>query len=171
MKKKVSEEALADHKLLKIVSEEEVSEEEVSEEEVPPRATLPFGRNNSFWVSGSSQTATGIVHRRGRDRRGGGGAPQEESTGARRGGGTRPSDAALNRTNRQRLDALSRRYPGKLELRAPNGATPIHLRMQAQAASRLDHIEARVTFTAAGATGSRLVSMGPGQNLGPRGLH
>ena len=61
-------------------------------------------------------------------------------------GGTRPSDAALNRTNRQRLDALSRRYPGKLELRAPNGATPIHLRMQAQAASRLDHIEARVTF-------------------------
>ena len=31
--------------------------------------------------------------------------------------------------------------------------------MQAQAASRLDHIEARVTFTAAGATGSRLVSI------------
>ena len=75
-------------------------------------------------------------------------AAQEESTGARRVGGTRPSDAALNRTNRQRLDALSRRYPGKLELR-----------MQAQAASRLDHIEARVTFTAAGATGSRLVSI------------
>ena len=71
---------------------------------------------------------------------------------SKRVGGTRPSDAALNRTNRQRLDALSRRYPGKLELRAPNGATPIHLRMQAQAASRLDHIEAR-------ATGSRLVSI------------
>ena len=59
----------------------------------------------------------------------------------------------------KRLDALSRRYPGKLELRAPNGATPIHLRMQAQAASRLDHIEARVTLAAAGATGSRLVSI------------
>ena len=96
---------------------------------------------------------------------------QEESKhGGAPGRGTRPSDDALNRTNRQRLDALSRRYPGKLELRAPNGATPIHLRMQAQAASRLDHIEARVTFTAAGATGSRLVSMGPDQNLGPRGL-
>ena len=86
-------------------------------------------------------------------------AAQEESTEGRRVGGTRPSDAALNRTNRQRLDALSRRYPGKLELRAPNGATPIHLRMQAQAASRLDHIEARVTLAAAGATGSRLVSI------------
>ena len=96
---------------------------------------------------------------------------QEESKhGGAPGRGTRPSDDALNRTNRQRLDALSRRYPGKLELRAPNGATPIHLRMQAQAASRLDHIEALVTFTAAGATGSRLVSMGPDQNLGPRGL-
>ena len=86
-------------------------------------------------------------------------AAQEASTEGRRAGGTRPSDAALNRTNRQRLDALSRRYPGKLELRAPNGATPIHLRMQAQAASRLDHIEARVTLAAAGATGSRLVSI------------
>ena len=84
---------------------------------------------------------------------------QEESKhGGAPGRGTRPSDDALNRTNRQRLDALSRRYPGKLELRAPDGATPIHLRMQTQAASRLDHIEARVTFTAAGATGSRLVS-------------
>ena len=99
-------------------------------------------------------------------------APDEENTGARQVGGTRPSDAALNKANRQRLDALSRRYPGKLELRAPDGATPIHLRMQAQAASRLDHIDARVTFMAAGGTGSRLVSihMGTDQNLGPRGL-
>ena len=65
-----------------------------------------------------------------------GDAAQEESTGARRVGGTRPSDAALNRTNRQRLDALSRRYPGKLELRAPDGATPIHTPADA-GASRL----------------------------------
>ena len=31
--------------------------------------------------------------------------------------------------------------------------------MQAQAASRLDHIDARVTFMVAGGTGSRLVSI------------
>ena len=61
-------------------------------------------------------------------------------------------------------------------MRAPNGATPIHLWMQAQAASRLDHIEARVTLAAAGATGSRLVSIldqtrtwDPARGLSPPG--
>ena len=46
--------------------------------------------------------------------------------------GARPSHTALNIRNKTRLEALSRRYPGKLELRAPQGATPITLRMQAQ---------------------------------------
>ena len=63
----------------------------------------------------------------------------------------------MNIRNKTRLDALSRRYPGKLELRAPQGATPITLRMQAQTAARFDDILAHVTFTGAGDKDSRLV--------------
>ena len=71
--------------------------------------------------------------------------------------GARPSHTALNIRNKTRLEALSRRYPGKLELRAPQGATPITLRMQAQTAARFDDILAHVTFTGAGDKDSRLV--------------
>ena len=71
----------------------------------------------------------------------------------------RPSHTALNIRNKTRLEALSRRYPGKLELRAPQGATPITLRMQAQTAARFDDILAHVTFTGAGDKDSRLVPL------------
>ena len=36
--------------------------------------------------------------------------------------GTGPSHTELNIRNKRWLEALSRRYPGKLELRAPQGA-------------------------------------------------
>ena len=74
--------------------------------------------------------------------------------------GTGPSHTELNIRNKRRLGALSRRYPAKLELRAPQkGATPIILRMQAQTAARFDDVLAHVTFTGAGSKGSRLVPL------------
>ena len=70
------------------------------------------------------------------------------------------------------LKALSQRYPGQLELvRAPLGATPLNLRMQAQTAARYEDILAHVTLTGAGSRDSRLLPiwdqtrvccMGPG---------
>ena len=59
----------------------------------------------------------------------------------------------LNIRSKRRLEALSRRYPEKLELRAPQGATPIALRMQAQTAARFEDVLAHVTFTGAGTLG------------------
>jgi len=52
----------------------------------------------------------------------------------------RPSHTEMNTRSKRRLEALSRRYPGKLELRAPQGATPVNLRMQALTAARFDDI-------------------------------
>ena len=58
---------------------------------------------------------------------------------------------------KRRLEALSRRYPAKLELRVPHGATPVNLRMQALTAARFDDILfAHVTFTGTGSRDSRL---------------
>ena len=56
----------------------------------------------------------------------------------------------------------SQRYPQrpeKLELRAPLGATPLDLRMQAQTAARFEDILAHVTLslTGAGSRDSRLL--------------
>ena len=48
---------------------------------------------------------------------------------------------------------------GKLELRAPQGATPITLRMQAQTAARFEDVLAHVTFTGTGGKNSRLVPL------------
>ena len=56
----------------------------------------------------------------------------------------------MNTRSKRRLEALSRRYPGKLELRAPQGATPVTLRMQALTAARFDDIQAHVSFAGAG---------------------
>ena len=73
-----------------------------------------------------------------------------------------------------RLSDISRRkrYPGKLELRAPKGATPITLRMQAQTAARFEDVLAHVTFTGAGSKGGQPSGplMGPDQSMGPGGL-
>jgi hypothetical protein len=55
------------------------------------------------------------------------------------------------------LKALSQRYPGQLELRAPLGATPLNLRMSAQTAARYEDILAHVTLTGAGSRDSRLL--------------
>ena len=49
-----------------------------------------------------------------------------------------------------------RRYPGKLELRAPQGATPVTLRMQALTAARFDDVLAHVSFMGTGSEDSRL---------------
>ena len=77
--------------------------------------------------------------------------------GGRRAGGRRTQALGLatelNIRNKRRLEALSRRYPEKLELRAPQGATPIALRMQAQTAARFEDVLAHVTFTGAGTLG------------------
>ena len=55
------------------------------------------------------------------------------------------------------LKALSQRYPGQLELRAPLRATPLNLRMQAQTAARYEDILAHVTLIGAGSRDSRLL--------------
>ena len=68
----------------------------------------------------------------------------------------RPSHTEMNTRSKRRLEALSRRYPGKLELRAPQGATPVNLRMQALTAARFDDILAHVSFTGTGSKDSRL---------------
>ena len=82
-----------------------------------------------------------------------------ETEGRETGEGAGPSHTELNIRNKTRLDALSRRYPGKLELRAPQGATPITLRMQAQTAARFDDVLAHVAFTGTGGKDSRLVPL------------
>ena len=69
---------------------------------------------------------------------------------------TRPSHTETNSRSKRRLEALSRRFLGKLELRVPQGATPITLRMQALTAARFDDILAHVTFTGTGSRDSRL---------------
>ena len=68
----------------------------------------------------------------------------------------RPSHTEMNTRSKRRLEALSRRYPGKLELRVPQGATPVTLCMQALTAARFDDILAHVTFTGTGSRDSRL---------------
>ena len=68
----------------------------------------------------------------------------------------RPSHTEMNTRSKRRLEALSRRYPAKLELRVPQGATPVNLRMQALTAARFDDILAHVTFTGTGSRDSRL---------------
>ena len=74
-------------------------------------------------------------------------------------GGAGPGHTELNIRNQTRLEALSRRYPGKLELRAPQKATLITLRMQAQTAARFEDVFAHVTFTGTGGKDSRLVPL------------
>ena len=64
---------------------------------------------------------------------------------------------ALMEENKGMLKALSQRYPGQLELRAPLGTTPLNLRMQAQTAARYEDILAHVTLTGAGSRDSRLL--------------
>ena len=71
----------------------------------------------------------------------------------------RPSHTEMNTRSKRRLEALSRRYPGKLELRAPQGATPVTLRMQALTAARFDDIQAHVSFAGTGSKDSRLYSL------------
>ena len=63
------------------------------------------------------------------------------------------------RVSPARLEALSRRYPGKLELRAPQGATPTTLRVQAQTASRFEDVLAHVTFAGMCGKNSRLIPL------------
>ena len=66
---------------------------------------------------------------------------------------------------------LNQRYPGRLELRAPQGATPTTLRMQAQTAARYEDILAHVTLTGTGGPGQPSgPPMGPDQSVGPGGL-
>ena len=72
-------------------------------------------------------------------------------------GGATPARTALIEENKRMLKALSQRYPGHLELRAPLGATPLNLRMQAQTAARYEDILAHVTLTGAGSRDSRLL--------------
>ena len=81
------------------------------------------------------------------------GRETEERAGRR---AARPSHTEMNTRSKRRLEALSRRYPGKLELRAPQGATPVNLRMQALTAARFDDILAHVSFTGTGSKDSRL---------------
>ena len=71
----------------------------------------------------------------------------------------RPQNTIMNVENKQRLSALRRRFPGKITLRAPEGATPVTLHAQAQAAARLEDILAHVTITETGRTTSRAVSL------------
>ena len=63
---------------------------------------------------------------------------EAEGRAARR--AARPSHTEMNTRSKRRLEALSRRYPAKLELRVPQGATPVNLRMQALTAVRFDDI-------------------------------
>jgi hypothetical protein len=72
-------------------------------------------------------------------------------------GGATPGHTELIEEKKRRLKALSQRYPGQLELRAPLGATPLNLRMQAQTAARFEDILAHVTLTGAGSRDSRLL--------------
>ena len=93
-----------------------------------------------------------------------------DTSGKASAGGATPARTALIEDNKRMLKALSQRYPGQLELRAPLGATPLNLRMQAQTAARYEDILAHVTLTGAGSRDSRLlpiwdqtrVCMGPG---------
>jgi hypothetical protein len=55
-------------------------------------------------------------------------------------GGATPGHTELIEENKRRLKALSQRYPGQLELRAPLRATPLSLRVQAQTAARFAKI-------------------------------
>ena len=73
------------------------------------------------------------------------------------GGATPARIRELIEENKRLLKALSQRYPGQLELRAPLGATPSSLRMQAQTAARFEDILAHVTLTGAGSRDSRLL--------------
>ena len=88
--------------------------------------------------------------------------PQEgrrDDDGRASAGGATPGRTELIEENKRRLKALRQRYPGQLELRAPLGATPLDLRMQAQTAARFEDILAHVTLslTGAGSRDSRLL--------------
>ena len=89
-------------------------------------------------------------------------------------GGATPGRTELIEENKRRLKALRQRYPGQLELRAPLGATPLDLRMQAQTAARFEDILAHVTLslTGAGSRDSRLLPIygTRDQSMGPEGL-
>ena len=66
---------------------------------------------------------------------------------------------------------LNQRYPGRLELRAPQGATPTTLRMQAQTAARYEDVLAHVTLAGTGGNGSRQVPLcGTRPECGTRGI-
>ena len=76
----------------------------------------------------------------------------------------------LNVRNKTRIEVLNRRYPGRLELRAPQEATLTTLRMQAQTAARFEDVLAHVTLTGAGGKGSRQVPCGTRPEYGTRGI-
>ena len=82
------------------------------------------------------------------------------------------TDLELIEENKRRLKALSQRYPGQLELRAPLGATPLKLRMRADRRA-VRKISQHTSFTLTG-PGSRgqpsAPNMGPDQSMGPGGL-
>ena len=60
----------------------------------------------------------------------------------------RPSDTEMNTRSKRRLEALSRRYPGKLELRVHRGGHACHPAYAgAITAARFDDLLAHVTFT------------------------
>ena len=82
----------------------------------------------------------------------------------------RPSHTEMNTRSKRRLEALSGRYPGKLELRVPQGATPVTLRMQALTAARFDDILAHVSFTGTGSKDSSLYPCGIRHGYGTRGI-
>ena len=82
-----------------------------------------------------------------------------EEGGSEASAGTRPSHTKLNIRNKRQIEMLNQRYPGRLELRAPQGATPTTLRMQAQTAARYEDVLAHVTLTGTGGKGSRQVPL------------
>ena len=85
----------------------------------------------------------------------------------------RPSHTEMNTRSKRRLEALSRRYPGKLELRAPQGATPVTLRMQALTAARFDDILAHVSFLCLRGRAARIavcIPCGIRHRYGTRGI-
>jgi hypothetical protein len=81
----------------------------------------------------------------------------------------------MNTRSKRRLEALSRRYPAKLELRVPQRkGTPVNLRMRALTAARFDDILLRTSpsFTGTGSRDSRLYPLWDQTRIwvGPGGL-
>ena len=72
--------------------------------------------------------------------------------------GLRPGPADVPISGHAPPSSLSgRRPPERAMVRAPLGATPLNLRMQAQTAARYEDILAHVTLTGAGSRDSRLL--------------